>query len=144
MDQVQYHTPQQHRREMRSPPPPPLGQKRTMMNLMPSIETVPTFLPSSSITSFPDKQNRYYTTRDPMDRLTKTPYTNMILKRRSAFDEYPDISRSSPLFEHVLLISLPPPPLVSISYAQVKESSSSLTPPAMKPTKTLNLTARSA
>ena len=141
MDQVQYHTPQQHRREMRSPPPPPLGRKRTMMNLMPSIETVPTFLPSS-ITSFPDKQNRH-TTRDPLDRLNKTPYTNMILKRRSAIDEYPNASRSLPLFEQVVLISLPPPPLVSISYAHVKESSSKLTP-AMKPSKTLNLTARSA
>jgi len=143
MDQVQYQTPKQHRREMRSPPPPPLGRKRTMMNLMPSIETVPTFLPSST-TSFTDKQNRHHTTKDPMDRLNKTPYTNMILKRRSAFDdEYLNTSRSSPLFEHTLLISLPPPPFVSISCAQVKDTKSTLIP-AMKPTKTLNLTARSA
>jgi len=128
MDQVQYQTPQQHRREMRSPPPPPLGRKRTTMNLMPSIETVPTFLPSSSITSFPDKQNCHRTTGDQMDRLTKTPITVMILKRRSAFDnEHPNTSRSSPLFEHTLLISLPPPPLVSISYTQVKDTSSTLT-----------------
>ena len=143
MDQVQYHTPQQHRREMRSPPPPPLGRKRTMMHLMPSIETIPTFL-APSITSFPVEQNCHHTTREPIDRLTKTPCTGMILKRRSAFDnEHPNTSRSSPLFEHTLLISLPPPPLVSISYIQVKDTSSTLTP-AMKPTKTLNPTARSA